>query len=1234
MLKNLKIKDQFLLLTFLATVAFLSMVIVILILGKQNKTLVTQIEKSYYPSLELSMDLEKTLTSIQGSFVDAVAAAEMDSLEEAAALAGSFLKIVKDERKISIIEWEGLSHFVLEFQAYYNLARKTSVGMIKGQKDKKLNAAWKLVKIKYNRLRQKLESNTNRAKGNMANVFTSTRGNYMKSMNTIAIVSILCISLLGGLSIFLTRLMTKPLKEVVRVANELSKGNIDIELEVKSKNEIGDLARVFSSLIDTTKDLTKASHAIGEGDYSVPVNVRSEQDILGNTLSKMKDNLLTQSWLKNGLADLNDKMRGDLDVVTLSQNIITYLVPLLNAQVGAIYLRQEKTSSPNSEVIMLKMVASYAYTKRKNLSNEYKIGEGLVGQTALEKKSIVITNVPDDYIRINSGLGEGSPRNILVTPFLYEGEVEGVLELGSFHQFKDMHMEFLTQVVENIAISLNSAQAQVRMKALLEKTQQQSEELQEQQEELKQTNEELEEQAEALKETQASLETQQEELRQTNAELEQQARNLELQSDRVKKKNIELDKARKEIEVKANDLELSNKYKSEFMAKMSHELRTPLNSLLILSKLLAQNREDNLTSKQVEFAKTIHTAGSDLLSLINNILDLSKLEVGELKIVVEKVKIKDLANDLDLYFRHVAKEQGLKFKIKLSDDVPSTIRMDRQRVQQIVKNLLANALKFTEKGSVTLSIYRPSGDVSLTKKDLKPEEALAMAVSDTGIGISEEHQELIFEAFQQVDAGTTRKYEGTGLGLSISKELANLVGGEIQIQSKEGKGSTFTLYLPLSADGAEDMTNLEDDHKEQESEKPSPKISKRSSKDKSQDDRNDISPTDRSILIIEDDLKFASVMSGLTREKGFKCLIAEDGETGIQLAHQYKVSAIMLDITLPGMDGWAVLKKLKENPATRHIPVHIMSASDKTHEAMRMGAIGFISKPVSMEELENAFAKIEETISKTVKNLLVVEDDESQQKSILKLIGNGRDVKTTAVGTAEDAFKELQSNDFDLMILDLGLSDMSGFELLDKIKSNSTISELPIIIYTGKELTKKEEAKLGKYTQSIIIKGPKSPERLLDETTLFLHRVEANLPEEQKKMLEGVHDKDAVLRDKNILLVDDDMRNLFAMSSILEDCGMNMFTGKNGKEGLECLDKNPDIDLVLMDIMMPEMDGYEAMAKIRKQEKFKKLPIIALTAKAMKDDRNKCIEAGASDYLSKPIVTDRLLSLLRVWLYQ
>ena len=790
-------------------------------------------------------------------------------------------------------------------------------------------------------------------------------------------------------------------------------------------------------------------------------------------------------------------------------------------------------------------------------------------------------------------------------------------------------------------------------------------ELQTQQEELRVTNEELEEQTRALKESESELQAQQEELRVTNEELEGRTQDLEHQKDAFKKKNTDLVKAREEIQQKAHDLEISGRYKSEFLANMSHELRTPLNSILILSQLFSRNRDGNLTEKQIEAARAIHSSGEDLLTLINEILDLSKVEAGKIELVLEDVALEDVVQDLKRLFKDVAGDRGVAFEIDVEEELCDTIHSDSQRLGQILRNLLTNAFKFTKKGTVTLAIGRPEESMA-SQCGLLPDNSVAFAVMDQGVGIPLEQQEMIFNAFQQADGSTSRKYGGTGLGLSISRELSRLLGGGIFLESQEGKGSSFTVVVPRvltgkqdeSADpsasevtrkhgssrsnsavapaagkmpageGAAELTHGQDIEspagKVPESAEPMPGQVK--------DDRRDITSGDKTLLIIEDDPYFAGVMSDFARERGFKCIVAEDGETGLHFADYYKPSAIILDIGLPGIDGWTVMERLKDNLELRSIPVHFISAEDSSMEAMRMGAVGFLTKPVTMESVDAAFTRIEDLITRPIKKLLVVEDDRIQQESICQLMDGG-DVETVTVSTGREAFQELSNHVYDCMILDLGLEDMSGFELLEKIRSSRTPFRVPIIIYTGRELSRDEEMNLRRYAESIIIKGVKSPERLLDESALFLHRVEQNLPGAIQAKPRMVHDRDAVLEGKRVLLVDDDMRNVFALSSVLEDKNMEVVVARDGLEALEKLKAEEAVDLVLMDIMMPKMDGYEAMQKIRKMRKFKELPIIALTAKAMKGDRNKCVEAGASDYLAKPVDTGKLISMLRVWLY-
>ncbi|MHC4320836.1 MAG: response regulator [Planctomycetota bacterium] len=996
------------------------------------------------------------------------------------------------------------------------------------------------------------------------------------------------------LCFFIARSITKPITTLSTAARSVAEGELDHSIEIKSGGEIGELADSFN-------------------------------DMISNLRLTMEKND-THNWLKTGQMELNVKMRGEQDIETLGRNIIGYLTEYLNAQIGILYMSDNDSR--------LKLIGSYAYVQQKNAPNEFMPGEGLVGQAALGKKHILLTNCPDDSININSGIVEAIPKNILIFPLILNNTVRGVVELGSFHEFHDIHLTFLDQIAEGIAIVLNTVISRSRTEILLEQTQQQSEELQAREEALRQSNEELEENAIALKESESRLQTQQEELRQTNEELEEQ-------KEYVEKKNKELKNARKIIEERAQDLEQSSKYKSEFLANMSHELRTPLNSILLLSRLLGDNKDGSLSEDQVESVLSINSSGNDLLELINDVLDISKVEAGKMDLQIEDMYLQDFCNNIKRNFQHVAKENGISFNIEIADGLPEHIRTDEQRVEQIVKNFLSNAFKFTSEGSVTLQISRPnelSGKAKdLSESKLDQTKTILFSVIDTGIGIPEEKQKVIFEAFKQADGSTSRKYGGTGLGLSISKEFSRLLNGKIHMTSTHGKGSTFALHLPetfeseaktIEKSSAPSSVETETDI----SKKSEKQNNRREIEENIKDDRKTISAEDKSILIIEDDPVFLKIIRDLTREHGFKCLVAGDGETGLQFADYYKPSGIILDLNLPGINGWTVMSRLKDNPESRHIPVHFISASDNKFDALKMGAIDYVTKPVSPEVIDQVFKKFTKIISKPVKDLLVVEDNPEQAEVISSIIGSG-DVKTTTVSTAMEAYDHILTGKFDCMVLDINLPDMSGIELLNKIRKNEEIFQLPVIVYTGRNLTNEEKKIIDEYAATTITKGAGSHRKLLDETTLFLHRVEADLPETQQKLLRMIHDREAVLSGKKILVVDDDMRNVFSIKKVLEDKGIHIVIGKNGKEGLTCLNNNPDIHLVLMDIMMPEMDGYTAIGEIRKQDRFKNLPIIALTAKAMKGDRSKCIEAGANDYLAKPFDIDRLFSMLRVWLY-
>ena len=1098
--------------------------------------------------------------------------------------------------------------------------------------------------------------------------------------------------------------LTGQVRGIAKVVTAVAGGDLKRKLTVEAKGEIAELADTINSMTDTLatfadqvttvarevgvegklggqanvpgaagtwRDLTDnvnglaanlttqvraiadVSTAVTKGDLtrSIDVEALGEVAALSETINEMILNLkettqknTEQDWLKTNLARFTRMLQGQRDMATVSQLVLSELAPLVDAQQGVFYVNASNNGSP-----LMKLLGGYAFTERKNLSNEYKAGQGLVGQCVLEKERILLTNVPDNYIRIGSGLGEAPPLNIIVLPVLFEGEVKAVIELASFNRFNDTHLTFLDQLTESIGIVLNTIEANSRTEDLLLQSQSLAAELQSQQDELKKKNEQLEQQAESLRESEELLKSQQEELQQTNEELQEKATLLEKQKAEVEAKNREVEEARWAMEEKAEQLALTSKYKSEFLANMSHELRTPLNSMLILSRQLSENKDDNLTPKQVQFAETIHSSGADLLSLINDILDLSKIESGMMGIDISDVSFADVGGQLERSFQQVALDKKLNFAIERNEGLPAAMRTDEKRLQQILKNLLSNAFKFTEQGSVTLRIEPALPAMKFYQESLnRAESVVAFSVSDTGIGIAADKQRIIFEAFQQADGTTSRKYGGTGLGLSISREIARLLGGEIRVVSVPGEGSTFTLYLPLayvsvdtSGNGSGHTLDASGGTRNAPAADPAAAWTPTSFYDMDaalvasseiSDDRNSIFDGERVVLIVEDDLNFARILLDLAREKNFKGLVATRGDAALALARKYKPDAITLDIKLPDRDGWTVLDRLKHDPDTSHIPVHIISGEEQRQRALHLGAITHLQKPVSREDLASAFDQITAFAERRVRRLLVVEDDDAQRMSIVELIGNG-DVTTTAVATGQEALDALQNEPFDCMVVDLKLPDMSGFDLIERIQKDLGRADLPIIVYTGKELTGKEETQLRKVADAIIVKEVSSPERLLAETALFLHRVEANLPEPKRRMLEQLHRRDPVLAGRKVLIVDDDVRNIFALTSALESHNMDVVHAENGQEGIDTLQATEGVEAVLMDIMMPGMDGYQAIQAIRQIERFKNLPIIALTAKAMKADRDRCIEAGASDYISKPLDIDQLLSLLRVWLY-
>jgi CheY-like chemotaxis protein/signal transduction histidine kinase len=926
-----------------------------------------------------------------------------------------------------------------------------------------------------------------------------------------------------------------------------------------------------------------------------------------------------QAWLRAGQTRLAERIVGQPAVAPLARGVLDFLAEYLGMSVGALYVREPGNA--------LRRSASYGFSRESDAAPQLiAAGEGLVGQAALAKRVIRLDSVPENYLRISSGLGSGSPVALLLAPIQEGGVVNGVMELGFARPVEARDLELLELIAPAVGAAIEAALYRQRLQAALADTQQLNEELQVQQEELRTANEGLEEQSRLLRESQASLENQQAELEQTNVRLGEQAVSLD-------QKNHALRQAQEALEARAEELQRASRYKSEFLANMSHELRTPLNSSLILAKLLAENKAGNLNAEQIKFAESIYASGNDLLALINDILDISKVEAGQMSLEPEAITVDELVDSLERTFLPLADEKHLAFRVLQQDVGAAPLYTDRLRLEQILKNLLSNAVKFTERGSVTLEL------------STLPGERIVFAVKDSGIGIAPEQQDAIFEAFRQADGGTSRRYGGTGLGLSISRELAGLLGGEITVSSTPGQGSSFTLTLPrrmpapaqaapaVLPQAPMPVAAIASATVERaRPARPAPAQSAASAPGQPFPDDRAAAPDERrTVLVVEDEPAFAGILYDLAREMGYRCLVAQGADEGLQLARQFLPSAVLLDMRLPDRPGLSLLQQLKEDPATRHIPVHVVSSEDRSEAALLMGAIGYAQKPASRDALKEVFRRLEERYTRKMKHILLVEDDARQRDSVTHLISD-EDVEITAVATGADALARLGETQFDCMIIDLKLPDMQGRELLQRMSEQGLQPFPPVIVYTGRNLTREEEADLLKYSRSIIIKGARSPERLLDEVTLFLHKVESELSVERQAMLKSARSRDHVFQGRRVLLVDDDVRNIFALTSALEQKGLAVEIARNGEEAIAKLDAAPDVDLVLMDVMMPVMDGLEATRRIRTDARFAKLPIIAVTAKAMRDDHEQCLKAGASDYLAKPIDLDRLFSLLRVWL--
>ena len=1056
--------------------------------------------------------------------------------------------------------------------------------------------------------------------------------------------------------------LTEQVRGIVKVVTAVANGNLTQKLTVNAKGEVAALAETINNMTDTLatfadqvttvarevgvegrlggqanvpgaagtwKDLTgnvnlladnltnqvraiaEVATAVTKGDLTRSIQVEASGEVaeLKDNINRMIDNLrLTtdrnteQDWLKTNLARFTGMLQGQRDLVTVGRMLLSELAPLVNAHQGVIYQMEGEKSGG------LVLLSGFADDSENGHSGRLQLSEGLVGQCAADKRRMLIMDVPADAVPIRSGLFHAVPKNVIVLPVLFEDRVKAVIELASLSSFTDLQLAFLEQLTASIGIVLNGIEATMQTESLLKQSQQLA----------------------------AELQTQQKELQQTNEQLAQKAQQLAEQNVEVERKNQEIEQARRALEEKAEELALTSKYKSEFLANMSHELRTPLNSILVLGQQLSDNPDGNLTPKQVEFSRTIHGAGTDLLNLISDILDLSKIESGTVSVDAQEVFFGSLLEMVARPFRHEAENRKLSFEIASDARLPRSLVTDSKRLQQVLKNLLSNAFKFTEQGGVRLSVSQAPSGWSENHPVLDNAGAvIAFEVTDTGIGIPFDKQRIIFEAFQQADAGTSRKYGGTGLGLAISRELASLLGGEIQLRSAPGKGSSFTLYLPRTYMGPAVVVLPE--NKTPQTAAPSLQLSAvkvaEMPIEQIEDDRENLQPDDSVLLVVEDDPHYASILRDLSRDLGFKVLVAMNGITALTLAREFKPTAVSLDVFLPDMMGWTVLNHLKQDPATRHIPVQMLTMDEDRNHGLARGAFAFVSKPASSEELTEALSRIKEYAAPRRKSLLVVEDNAAEQLSIRELLGY-EDIDVTVCSTGANALEKVREKSFDCMVLDLRLPDMTGFDVLESLRDNPSLRDLPVIVFTGKELSSEEDSRLHTLARSVVVKGVESPERLLDETSLFLHRIVADLPPEKQKLLDRLHRSDEALMGKKVLVVDDDVRNIFALSSVLERRGMTVLTAGTGREALSTLESTPDVAIVLMDIMMPEMDGFETMQVIRQNAKFRRLPIVALTAKAMKGDREKCLEAGASEYLAKPVNTEQLLSALRMWLHR
>jgi CheY-like chemotaxis protein len=1152
----LNLRGKLIVIVSAAALAFVVLIVAGTLIERRVARQLATIQERYVPRVGLGPQLEGQFERIRRGLQDAVAAQDSQQLVQTRTLLIRFLEdLAAAGDAVSAEDARALRGAI---EDYYATALDVSRRLIAGEKGEMLVDAMAAMQSKHSRASQLLFTATAIDRAEMGEAFSVAARAQATAAQVRLVISGACLVVVILLSLALGRGVLRSLRSLSEGMRRFGGGDFERPIPTIHDDEIGAVAKQANQMAASLKRL-------GE-----------ERD--------------RTDWLRNGAAGLAQELRGDLEPQDVAMRAVRFLARTLDAPLGALYFLGEDRT--------LRLLGGYALSGPEGGPPAIAVGEGLLGQAALGEALVVISDPPADYLRVRSGLGEGAPRALVLAPLTRNGRVTGVLELAVFRSWTEQGSQLLLSTRETLAIALEVAHGRAALREMLAETQRQAQRLLAQEEELRSTNEELQ--------------SQQEELRQANDEMADRALELERQRQSLQQTNTELVDARRRLEQKAAELATVSTYKSQFLANMSHELRTPLNSMLLLSNLLSRNEAGNLTEKQVEFCKTVYGAGQDLLALINQVLDLAKIESGKQEVELEPVSLKSLAAHMERVFGPLARDKGLRLVIEVGA-APETISTDRRRLDQILNNLLGNAIKFTERGEVALRIGRP-GPVRLTRTDLQPDTVVAFAVSDTGIGIPPEFQQKVFEPFEQVEATSDRRYGGTGLGLPISRELAALLGGELQLHAATelGRGSTFVLYLPENhPKGAPG---------------PRPPAPPPSQID---DDRAELRPGDPHLLVIEDDPIFATALGAVIREQGLKYVAAESGEGGFRLARERKPTGIILDVKLPDVDGWAVMERLRADPATAQIPVHFLSADGAGERGMALGAVGYLTKPAARRDLVRVIERLAPRPAERSWRVLVVEDDVDMADSLVRRLADEK-VEARRAASARDAINALGETPFDCLILDLSLPDMDGLQLLEQVMEHGGESAPPVVVYTGRQLTKAEAKRAEQYAEAVVLKEGPSSDRLLAEIRVFLRRLEDRPPARRRTSRELPVFSD--LKGRRALVVDDDMRTVYALSALLRSRGMEVVVADTGEVALTTLTEHPEVEIVLMDVMMPKMDGYEAVRRIRQEPAWQQLPVIALTAKAMKGDRERCLQSGATDYLPKPIDSERLLAMIQTHL--